>query len=63
MQSLNKKTGDFTTDDMELLNLAARMVTVAINNSKYYNQLLVTNKARIRFIKQITDNIKHIALT
>ena len=61
LQSLNKKAGDFTTDDLELLNLAARMVAVAIKNSKHYNELLVTNKARKRFIKQITDNIGHIA--
>ena len=61
LQSLNKKAGDFTADDLELLNLAARMVAVAIKNSKHYNELLVTNKARKRFIKQITDNIGHIA--
>ena len=34
LQSLNKKIGDFTTDDLELLNLAARMVAVAINNNR-----------------------------
>ena len=55
IQSLNKKVGDFTTDDLELLNLAARMVAVAINNSRQYNELLVTNKARRNFIKHITD--------
>jgi len=33
LQSLNKKAGDFTTDDIELLNLAARMVTVAITKA------------------------------
>lgn len=56
LQSLNKKNGDFTTDDLELLNLASRMVAVAINNSRQYNELLVTNEARKKFIKQITDN-------
>ena len=55
IQSLNKKGGDFTTDDLELLNLAARMVAVAINNSRQYNELLVTNEARRKFIKYITD--------
>ena len=60
LQSLNKKRGDFTTDDLELLNLAARMVTVAIKNSKHYTEILVTNKARERFIKHITDNIGKI---
>jgi GAF domain-containing protein len=33
LQSLNKKTGDFTTDDLELLNLAARMVAGAITKA------------------------------
>jgi hypothetical protein len=37
------------------------MVAVAIKNSKHYNELLVTNKARKRFIKQITTNMGHIA--
>jgi GAF domain-containing protein len=55
IQSLNKKTGDFTTDDLQLLNLAARMIAVAINNSRQYNELLVTNEARKKFIKHITD--------
>jgi GAF domain-containing protein len=57
LQSLNKKTGDFTADDLELLNLAAGMVAVAIKNSTHYIELLATNKARQKFIKQISDNI------
>ena len=57
LQSLNKKAGDFTADDLELLNLAAGMVAVAIKNSKHYTELLATNKARQKFIKQISDNI------
>ena len=55
IQSLNKKSGDFTTDDLELLNLAARMVAVAINNSRQYNKLLITNEARKKIIIHITD--------
>jgi GAF domain-containing protein len=55
IQSLNKIGGEFTTDDLELLNLAASMVAVAINNSRQYNELLVTNEARRKFIKHITD--------
>ena len=60
LQSLNKKTGDFITDDLELLNLAARMVAVAINNSKRYDEVTVTNEARRKFIKQISGNIGNI---
>ena len=60
LQSLNKKRGDFTTDDLELLNLAARMVAVAIKNSKHYTEILVASKARERFINQITANLSKI---
>ncbi len=57
IQSLNKKSGDFTTDDLELLGLAARMVAVAINNSRQYNEILVANEARRKFIKQFAGDI------
>jgi GAF domain-containing protein len=60
LQSLNKKTGDFATDDLELLNLAARMVAVAINNSRRYKEILVTNEARRKFIKKFSGNIGNI---
>jgi len=60
LQSLNKTTGDFTTDDLELLNLAARMVAVAINNSRRYKEISVTNEARRKFIKKISGNIGNI---
>jgi adenylate cyclase len=33
LQSLNKNTGNFTTDDLELLNLAARMLAGAITKA------------------------------
>ncbi len=57
IQSLNKNTGEFTTDDLELMNLAARMVAIAINNSRQYNEILVTSEARRKFIKQFPGNI------
>ena len=57
LQSLNKKSGDFTTDDLELLDLTACMVAVAINNSERYNEILITNIARRKLIKQIIGNI------
>ena len=57
IQSLNKNTGKFTADDLELLNLAARMVAVAINNSRKYTEILVANEARRKFIKQIAGDV------
>jgi len=60
LQSLNKTTGDFSTDDLELLDLAARMVAVAINNSRRYKEILVTNEARRKFIKKISGDLGNI---
>jgi len=57
LQSLNKLDGEFTQDDLDLLQLAASMLTMAINNSKRYDELSVTNEARKRFIKQIGSKI------
>ena len=34
IQSINKNSGDFTTDDLELLDLTARFVAVAISQSE-----------------------------
>ena len=57
LQSLNKKSGDFTTDDLELLDLTARLVAVAINNSRLYNEIQTTHMASKKVIKQIINNI------
>jgi len=60
IQSMNKREGNFTNDDLELLKLAAGMVAIAINNSKRYNELLATNEARKNFINKITANTGNI---
>lgn len=46
LQSLNKKSGNFTTDDLDLLNLASSMMAIAISNNKRYREIVVTNRAR-----------------
>ena len=58
LQSLNKKGGDFATDDLELLGLAAGLVAVAINNSKLYTELLTTSNAQGKLIKNVFYNDK-----
>ena len=57
LQSLNKKSGDFTTDDLELLDLTARLVAVAISNSRRYDEILTTNMASKKLINKIVSNI------
>ncbi|WP_155314661.1 GAF domain-containing protein [Desulfosarcina alkanivorans] len=60
LQSLNKNGGDFSADDLELLNLAARMMAVAINNSRQYNELVVTNEARRKLLRKLTESSSNI---
>jgi adenylate cyclase len=43
VQSLNKKSGDFTTDDLEILDVTARLVAVVLNKNKAYDEMLTTN--------------------
>ena len=45
IQSLNKKNGDFTLDDLKLLDLTARLVAVTINKSRRYDEMLNRNIA------------------
>jgi adenylate cyclase len=45
MQSLNKKSGDFTENDLELLDMTARLVAVALNKKSGYDAMLTTNIA------------------
>jgi adenylate cyclase len=42
IQSLNKKSGDFTTDDLELLDVTSRLVAVALNKNRGYDEMLNT---------------------
>ena len=60
IQSLNKKTRDFTNDDLELLDLTARLVAVAISNSRRYDEILTTNMASKKLINKIASNIGNL---
>ena len=57
LQSLNKKGGDFTSEDLELLDLTASLIAVAINNSRRYSEAMITNEARKKLVKNIMKNM------
>lgn len=57
LQSMNSEKGCFSCEDLEMLEIAAGMVAVAIKNSRLYNEMAVTNQARRKFIHQIVGNI------
>jgi hypothetical protein len=56
-QHWNQKLTIFSSLDLELLNLAARLVAVAISNSRQYMEISVANEARRKSIKQTSGDI------
>ena len=60
LQSINKKGGEFSHNNLKLLNLIADMMAVAINNNRCYNENLVTSQARKKCIDQVLGNIDNV---
>lgn len=51
LQALNKKSGDFDQDDKEILLHLANYVTIALENSRLYEKLMASDKAKQNLIK------------
>lgn len=45
VQSLNKKSGNFTTDDLEMLGETGRLLTTTIRKSGRYDEMITVNTA------------------
>jgi signal transduction histidine kinase len=58
LQSLNKRSGDFTDDDFELLTFLSRYVTIALENMRFFEELRDLNKARERAINHLSHELK-----
>jgi len=58
LQSLNKRSGDFTDDDMELLTFISHYVTIALENMKYCEELKDMNKAMERAMNHLSHELK-----
>jgi adenylate cyclase len=52
LQVLNKKRGDFTTGNLELLILAAGLMAVALNNCRLYNKVQYANRTRKKLCRE-----------
>ena len=55
-QALNKKSGNFTDDDREIMTYLSNYVTVAIENAKLYEELITADRAKERAINIINYN-------
>jgi len=58
LQVMNKKTGDFDENDLELLNAASYYVTIALENARLYEELKALDKAKERAINHLSHEIK-----
>ncbi len=58
LQSLNKHSGDFTDDEMELLTFISNYVTIALENMRLFEQLRDLNKAKERAINHLSHELK-----
>ena len=58
MQVLNKKSGDFSDDDREILTYVAGSVSVALENSLLYEQLKTSDKAKEKVIHHLAHELK-----
>ncbi len=58
LQTLNKKIGDFTEEDQELLTSASHYTAIALENAKLYEDLKVLDKAKERVINHLSHELK-----
>jgi signal transduction histidine kinase len=58
LQALNKRRGAFTDDDVEALTSLSNYATVALENSRLYEDLKAMNKAKDRAISHLSHELK-----
>lgn len=57
LQALNKDAGNFTQDDVEMLSSIADYATIALENSRLYEELKSMNKAKERAIDHLSHEL------
>jgi signal transduction histidine kinase len=58
LQALNKKSGDFSKDDLELLTPVSHYIAIALENSKLYEDLKLLDKAKERVINHLSHELR-----
>jgi len=57
LQALNKTSGEFSSDDLELLTYLANYVTIAIENARLYENLKTAARAKERVISHLSHEL------
>jgi signal transduction histidine kinase len=58
LEALNKNKGDFNDGDLELMTSMSHYVTIAVENSRLYEELKSMNKAKERVIDHLSHELK-----
>ena len=58
LQALNKRAGSFDDEDIEVLTSLSNYVTVALENSRLYEELKAMSKAKDRAISHLSHELK-----
>jgi signal transduction histidine kinase len=58
MQVLNKREGDFTEEDADILTYIASYVAVALDNSSLYEELKATDRVRQKVVNHLAHELK-----
>ena len=58
LQALNKKSGNFTDDDREIITYLSNYITVAIENAKLYEELITADRAKERAISHLSHELR-----
>ena len=58
LQALNKKSGNFTEDDREIMGYLSNYITVAIENAKLYDELATADRAKERVINHLSHELR-----
>ncbi len=55
VEALNKRSGEFTADDLELLEAIATQASVALQSSQYVEHMVKTRKQEMEFLDLVAD--------
>lgn len=58
LQALNKRSGDFTQEDKEILMHLANYITVALENSRLYEELKASDRAKEKVISRLSHELR-----
>lgn len=62
IQVLNKKRGDFTKDDAELLSALATQAAVALDNARLFSETVAQNRELVETKKQLEHRVRDLKL-